>query len=47
MYQDLAYDKHCKFIIGSYVKYREDFKIINNVEEQTVSGICLGPTANF
>ena len=47
MFQDLAYDKHCKFIFGSYVESHEYCKIINNMEELTVSGICLGITAKF
>ena len=45
--QDLAYDKHCKFRFGAYVESHEDHHITNNMEEQTVSGICLGPNANF
>ena len=28
MFQDLAYDKHCKFIFGSYVESHEYCKII-------------------
>ena len=47
MDQDLAYEKHCKFIFGSYVEDNEYCKITNNMKEQIVSGICLGPTANF
>ena len=47
MVQDIAYDKHCNLIFGYYVESHEDRKITNNTEEQTVSGICLGPVANF
>ena len=47
MCQDLACEKHCKFIFGSYVEAREDCKITNDMEERTVSGICLGPIAKF
>ena len=47
MGQYLYYDKHCNLRFRSYVKYHEDRKIANNMEEQTVSTICLGPTENF
>ena len=47
MGQNLVYDKHCKFRFRSYVEDHEDCKITNNMEEQTVSGICLGPTLKF
>ena len=42
MGQDLDYNKHRKLIFGPYIKSHEDHKITNNMEEQTVSGICLG-----
>ena len=45
--QDLAYYKHCKFRFGPYVEAHEYHKVTNNMEEQTVSGICLVPTINF
>ena len=47
MGQDLAYDNRCNFIFGSCVEAYEDCNITNNMEEQKVSGIGLGPTANF
>ena len=47
MGQDLDYDKHCKIIFGFYVEAHEDRNIPNDMEEQTVSGICLVPTAKF
>ena len=47
MVKYIAYDNHCKFIFGYYVQYHEDCKIKNNMDKQTVSGICLGPTASF
>ena len=47
MGQDLAYDKHCKFWFRYYVESHEDCKITNNMEEKTVGGIYMGPTANF
>ena len=47
MGQYLAYDKHCKFRFGSYVRSHEYRKITNNMEEQKFSGIFLGPAANF
>ena len=47
MGKDLACDKHCKFILGSYVEAHKYRKITNNMMEQTVSGICVGPTTNF
>ena len=46
MGQELAFNKHFKFIFGSNVECHEDHKITNNMEEQTVSGIFPGPTAN-
>ena len=47
MVQDLAYENHCKFRFGSCVESHEDRNITNDMEEQTVSVICLGPTENF
>ena len=47
MGKDLSYNKHYNFIFGSYVEAHDCPKITNNTEEQTVSGICLGPTAKF
>ena len=47
MGQDLANDKHWKLVFGYYVEAREDSKIENYTEEQTFSGIFLGPTENF
>ena len=47
MGQDFSYDKHGKFIFGSYVESHKDCKISNGMKEQAVSGICLGTTANF
>ena len=47
MAQDLDIDKNCKLIFGSYVEAYEYFQITNDMEGQTVSFICLGPTKNF
>ena len=47
MDKDLAYEKHCKFIFGSYVESHKDCNINNYTEEKTVSVICLGSTVNF
>ena len=47
MGQDVTYDKHCKFIFGSYVESHDNCKITNYVDEQTVNGICLEITTNF
>ena len=47
MGQDLANDKHWKFVFGYYVEACEDSNIENYMEEQTFSGIFLGPTENF
>ena len=44
---DITYDKQCNFIFGSYAEDNDDCKITNETEEQTVSGIYLGPTAKF
>ena len=41
------YENHSKFRFGSYVEAHEYGKISNNMEEQTVISICLGPTAHF
>ena len=43
----LSYDKHWKFIFGSYVESHEYRKITNGMEELIVSDIWLGPTENF
>ena len=43
----IAYDKHCNFKFRSYVEFREDLKVTNDIEEKTFSSICLVPTANF
>ena len=47
MGHDLSYDKHCKFNFSSYVEAHKYCKVTNDMEEQKVSGICLGPTENF
>ena len=47
MVQDISYDKHYRFRLVFCVKFYEDRNIINNMEEQKVSGIFLGPTASF
>ena len=47
MGQDLAYDKNCEFRFGSYVESHGYFKITNDMKKQTVSVICLVPTANL
>ena len=47
MVRDLAYEKHCNFILGSYAESQWDRKITNKIEELTVSGICLYPTIKF
>ena len=47
MGQYISYDKHFKFRFGYYVESHEYCNITNCVEEQTISGIFLGPTANL
>ena len=47
MVQDVDYDKHRSFRFGSYVEAYEYRWITNNMEEQTVSGVLLDPTAKF
>ena len=42
-----AYNKNYKFSFGSSVEAHNNRKIINNMNELTVSGIFLEPTANF
>ena len=47
MGQDLDYNKHWKLRFGSYVEAHKYCNITNDMEEQTVSVICLGTTAKF
>ena len=47
MGKDIDYENHCKFRFGSCVESHEDSNITNDMEEQTGSVICLGPTENF
>ena len=47
MVKYLAYENHYNLIFGSYVEAHEDCQITNDMEEQKVSGIFVGPTAKF
>ena len=43
MEHGIAYDKHYKFIFGSYIESHNDCKINNDMDDKTFSVFSWGP----